>query len=69
MDYHSIANPIWADQAKTMITVDIIFPSINTGPLKFNASPKDVMSYGREIYAALIAGTYGPIAEPLIVSP
>jgi hypothetical protein len=67
MEYHSIANPIWADQAKTMIAIDIVFTSLGEAPVKFNASPKDVMSYGREIYADLIAGKYGAIAEPNIV--
>lgn len=64
MDYHSIANPIWADQAKTMITIDIVFPSLGEASVKFNAWDKDVMPYGRDIYSDLIAGKYGPIAEP-----
>jgi hypothetical protein len=46
-----------------MIAIQIVFPSIGQTPLKFVASPNDVMGYGREIYADLIAGKYGAIAE------
>lgn len=63
MEYHSIANPVWTDSEHKLITVDIVFPSFKDTPVKFNASPDDPMDYGREIHAALIAGTYGPIAN------
>lgn len=68
MEYHSIANPVWIDDARTVIAIDIVFPSLGDAPVKFTASDKDVMSYGRDIHAALIAGTYGPIAEPKTTS-
>lgn len=66
MEYHSIANPVWVDQGKTVIAIDIVFPSLGSTPVKFSASPIDCMSYGREIYADLIAGKYGPIADPVV---
>lgn len=66
MDYQSISNPVWIDAAHTMITVDAVFPSIGPSPIKFNASPNDVMPYGRQIYADLVAGKYGAISEPSI---
>lgn len=66
MDYHSIANPIWTDASRSMVTVDIVFPALGADPVKFNASDKDCMSYGRDIHADLIAGKYGQIAEPII---
>ena len=66
MEYHSIANPIWTDVAHSMVTIDIVFPSLGDEPVKFNASDKDCMPYGREIHADLIAGKYGPIAEPIV---
>jgi hypothetical protein len=66
MDYHSIANPVWCDAAHSMVLIDIVFPSLGTEPVKFAASPKDVMPYGRDIFDALIAGQYGPIAEATI---
>lgn len=61
--YTSVSNPVWFDVAHTMVTVDVIFESLGATPVKFNASPLDVMDYGREIYADLVAGKYGPIAE------
>jgi hypothetical protein len=64
MDYHSIANPVWTDAEHKMIAVDIVFPALGEAPVRFNASPDDVMAHGREIHAALLAGTFGPIAEP-----
>lgn len=63
MEYNSITKQVWYDAAHTMITVDIVFPSLGASPVVFVASPKDGMEYGREIYADLIAGKYGAIAE------
>jgi hypothetical protein len=65
MEYESIANPVWANASRTMISIDIVFPSLGPNPVKFNASPSDVMSYGREIYQAIVSGKYGSIAEPI----
>lgn len=61
--YSNVANPKWADAEHTTIVVDVIFESLGEMPVKFNASPLDVMDYGREIYADLVEGKYGPIAE------
>jgi hypothetical protein len=61
--YSRVANPAWVDAAHTMIAVDVVFESLGEAPVRFNASPLDVMDYGREIYADLVAGKYGPIAE------
>jgi hypothetical protein len=66
MDYHSIANPVWVDSTYSMVVIDVVFPSLGDAPVKFAASPKDVMPYGRDIFAALIAGQYGPIAEATV---
>lgn len=71
MEFTSIANPIWYDASHTMITIDIVIPAINAAPMKFVASPKDSMDYGRAIYADLVAGKYGDIAEyvaPVVAS-
>jgi len=68
MEYHSIANPVWVGLSHKMITVDVVFPALGDVPVKFNASPEDVMSYGRSIYEELIAGQHGAIAEPITVS-
>lgn len=68
MEYHSIANPVWTDAAHKMITIDVVFPALGDTPVKFNASADDVMAHGRAIYAELIAGTHGVIAEPITTS-
>lgn len=61
--YENVSAPVWSDAGHTMISIDVIFPSLGQAPVKFNASPLDVMDYGREIYADLVSGKYGPIAE------
>lgn len=61
--YSSVANPAWVDAEHTMIAVDVVFEWLGDTPVRFNASPLDVMDYGREIYADLVAGKYGLIAE------
>jgi hypothetical protein len=68
MEYHSIANPVYTDASRKMITVDVVFPSLGNTPVKFNASPDDVMPHGRAIYAEIIAGTQWTIAEPTTTS-
>jgi hypothetical protein len=45
-----------------MVVVDVVFPSLGTAPVKFNASPNDSMDYGRAIYADILAGKYGAIS-------
>lgn len=62
MEYTSVANPVWFDAAHSMIVVDVVFPGLGQTPVKFNASPRDSMEYGRAIYADIIAGKYGAIA-------
>ncbi|SAL10604.1 hypothetical protein AWB73_00133 [Caballeronia turbans] len=62
MEYTSVANPVWFDASHSMIVVDVVFPALSDTPVKFNASPKDSMAYGREIYADIIAGKYGAIS-------
>lgn len=68
MEYHSIANPVWTDAEHAMVSVDIVFPALSDAPVKFNASPDDVMPYGQSIYAELMAGAHGAIAEPTTTS-
>lgn len=63
MTYENVSNPVWFDADHTMVIVDVVFPDLSVSAVKFNASPLDVMDYGREIYADLVAGKYGPIAE------
>jgi hypothetical protein len=62
MEYTSVANPVWFDATHKMVVVDVVFPSLGTAPVKFNASPNDSMDYGRAIYADILAGKYGAIS-------
>lgn len=63
MEYTTVSNPQWADSAHTAIAVDVIFPALGGSPVRFNATPNDVMPYGVVIYNDAIAGKYGAIAE------
>lgn len=62
-EYGAVSSPVWYDAAHTMITVQVVFEHLGVNPVTFVASPNDGMAYGREIYADLVAGKYGPIAE------
>lgn len=63
MEYTSVTNPVWLDSTRMVITVDVVFPSIGSTPVKFNATPNDVMPYGVEIYNDAVIGKYGAVAE------
>jgi hypothetical protein len=63
MEYTTVTNPVWVDSSHTAIAVDVVFPEIGDKPVRFNATPNDVMPYGVEIYNAAVAGKYGAIAE------
>ena len=63
MKYTSVSNPVWYDAAHTMITVDVVFEALGESAVKFVASPNDGEEHGREIYADIVTGKCGPIAE------
>ena len=63
----SVSNPIYSNAQNTIIDC-LIVVSNYPDPLPFTASPNDVEAHGREIYARLIAGDYGPIA-PYVPPP
>lgn len=63
MEYTSVANPVWIDSMHTVIAVDVVFPELGDRPVKFNATPNDVMPYGVEIYNDCVSGKYGAVAE------
>ena len=55
----SVTSPQWSDAAHTSITATVEFKGVGVVP--FSASPIDVEKHGRDLYAALLAGTYGAI--------
>lgn len=59
----SLQNPRWVDVNQTTIDCDITIDQFGDEVLPFTANPNDPEPHGREIYAKLIAGEYGPIAE------
>lgn len=49
--------------------VDLEFNHPEFGWIPFTASPDDVEQHGRDIYAAAIAGEYGPVAHYVAPPP
>lgn len=73
MQITSALNPVYAaadnSQINCVITTDEHFDRQgNPISLPFTATPNDPMSYGQELWAALIAGEYGAIA-PYVAPP
>ena len=59
----SLTNPRWANAEQTMINCEITTSQFGDEILPFTASANDVESHGRAIFADIVAGKYGPIAE------
>jgi hypothetical protein len=59
----SLSNPRWADAEHTMIDCDITTSQFGDEVLPFTASANDVEAHGRAIFADIVAGNYGEIAE------
>jgi hypothetical protein len=55
-------DPKWVDAEHTMIDLTIKWDRFNE-ELPFSASPNDCEEHGRAIFAAAVAGEYGPITE------
>lgn len=59
----SLASPRWANAEQTMIDCDITTSQFGAEILPFTASANDVEAHGRAIFADIVDGKYGPIAE------
>ena len=59
----SLVFPCWANAEHTLIDCEITTSQFGDEVLPFTASPNDVEPHGRAIYADIVAGKYGPIAE------
>jgi hypothetical protein len=64
----SLVNPRWANAEQTLIDCEITTGQFGDEVLPFTASPNDYEVYGRELFAAVVAGNFGPIA-PYIAPP
>jgi hypothetical protein len=62
MNITSLTNPQWANEEQTLINCNITISEFGNQVLPFTASADDVEAHGREIYADIISGKYGPIA-------
>lgn len=59
----SLTSPVWANEEHTMIDCVITTSQLGAEELPFTASPSDPEAHGRQIFADLVAGKYGPIAD------
>jgi hypothetical protein len=57
-------DPRWANAEHTMVDLTVRFAEIPED-LPFTASPDDCEAHGRALFAAAVAGEYGPVAEYL----
>ena len=59
----SLSNPRWVNTEQTRIDCEITTSQFGDEVLPFTAYKFDVEAHGRGIFADIVAGTYGPIAE------
>ncbi len=59
----SISNPRWSNAEHTAIDCEITTSQFGDEALPFTADQNDVEPHGRAIFADIVAGKYGPIAE------
>jgi hypothetical protein len=59
----SLSNPRWVNSEQTAIDCEITMSQFGDEILPFTASATDVEAHGRAIFADIVAGTYGQIAE------
>jgi hypothetical protein len=62
MDYSTVSEPQWADTGHTGILCRVRFAAFDID-VPFIAMSDDPHEHGRQIFAELIAGEYGPIAD------
>jgi hypothetical protein len=59
----SLLNPRWANAEQTMIDCEITTSQFGDEVLPFTASPTDEEAHGRAIFADIVSGKYGLVAE------
>lgn len=59
----SLTSPQWANAEHTMIDCLITTSQFGDDVLPFTAAQNDVEAHGRAIFADLVSGVYGPIAD------
>jgi hypothetical protein len=61
----SVSNPRWVNAEQTAIDCEITTSQFGDEVLPFSASQDDAEAHGRAIFADIVTGKYGPIAEYL----
>lgn len=61
MEFTQISNPVWANSAHTRINCLVTFAEL--GELPFTADPNDAEPHSQKIFAAIVNGDAGPVAE------
>jgi hypothetical protein len=59
----SLSNPRWASAEQTLIDCEITTSQFGDEVLPFTASANDIEAHGRSLFARLVAGDFGPIAD------
>jgi len=59
----SLSNPRWSNAEHTTIDCEITTSQFGIEILPFTASQNDSEAHGRAIFADIVSGTYGSIAE------
>ena len=59
----SVVNPIWADAEHTLIDCQITTSKFGSELLPFTANANDTEEHGRVLFAELVNGQHGVIAE------
>jgi hypothetical protein len=59
----SLGNPRWVNSEHTAIDCEITTSQFGDEVLPFTASENDVEPHGRALFASIVAGDFGPIAE------
>ena len=59
----SVSEPTWSDETHTLINCWITTQRFGDIRLPFTASPDDFEQHGRDLFADIIKGIHGPIAE------
>jgi hypothetical protein len=59
----SLTNPKWVNAEHTIIDCEITTSQFGDEVLPFTANQNDCEAHGRAIFADIVAGKYGPVAE------
>lgn len=62
MKIEYVKDPVWADPEHTQIDLTIKWDRFKE-ELPFTADPNDPEEHGRLLFAAALAGEFGPVAE------